>query len=188
MRIAGWAADVRWPPFRGLFRLIDRHSGTGVTVGVIAVGAVAGLLMALTGHGEKLAVTVDPDGADLRRDGRTRRFTRADTDAVFVDGKHLVLVDAGAHELAREKSDLDAGQLAAAFRGQGWPWRDADPYAGDFRLWVDGLPDLPPGADPLLRARSRAAGDDAAELRSELVRIGVVVRDERKRQYVRTVR
>ena len=50
-------------------------------------------------------------------------------------------------------------------------------------------PDLPPGADPLLRARAKVLGkrDEAAELRAELARIGLVVRDERKRQYVRTL-
>ena len=51
-------------------------------------------------------------------------------------------------------------------------------------------PTLPVGADALLKARARALdkGDsgDAAELRSELARLGVVVRDEKKRQFVRT--
>jgi hypothetical protein len=70
------------------------------------------------------------------------------------------------------------------------PAWDADPHAADFRLRVEGLPDLPPGADPLLRGRAEVLGepDEAAELRSELARIGLVVRDDEMRQYVRTRR
>lgn len=191
VRVADRAADARWVPFKGLFRLIDRHSGAPLTIGAIAVGAILGLLLALTAQGEKLTVTVDREGVDLIRDGRTRRVARADADAVLLDGKQLVVLDATGRELARDKSDLDRRRLADAFTANGWPWRDSDPYAGDFRRWVEGLPDLPPGADPLLRARSRVLGrnaDDAAELRSELARIGIVVRDERRHQYIRTLR
>ncbi|MFC0098495.1 hypothetical protein ACFFKH_13285 [Micromonospora marina] len=54
---------------------------------------------------------------------------------------------------------------------------------------MEGLPGLPPGADALLRARQRAldGGHDAEtrELHGELARLGVVVRDEGKRQYWR---
>lgn len=186
--VSGWAADLRWLPFRGVFRLLDRYAGAPVTVGAVAAGAVVGLGFAYAGHRDKLTVTVDGGGVDLRRDGRDRRVDRAAVAAAFADGKHLVLQDAGDGELAREKSDLPPAALAAAFRAHGYPWRDADPHAADFRLWVEGLPDLPPGADPLLRARARVLGkrEEAAELRSELARIGVLVRDEKKRQYVRT--
>jgi hypothetical protein len=54
---------------------------------------------------------------------------------------------------------------------------------------VPDLPGLPAGADALLRARERAIErdrrDDARELRRELGLIGVVLRDDSKRQYWR---
>jgi hypothetical protein len=54
---------------------------------------------------------------------------------------------------------------------------------------VPDLPGLPAGADPLLKARQRALaqshGEEARELRSELARLGVMVRDEEQRQHVR---
>jgi hypothetical protein len=60
---------------------------------------------------------------------------------------------------------------------------------GEYRRWVPDTPDLPIGADALLKARQRALdsdqGGDVAELRDELARLGVVVRDEAKRQYWR---
>ena len=53
-------------------------------------------------------------------------------------------------------------------------------------------PDLPQAADAFLRARARALRDDkkddAAELRDELAKLGVVVRDEKKKQYWRPQR
>lgn len=187
VRISGWVADERWVPFRGVFRLLDRYASPPVTVATVAAGAVAGLVLAYLGHQDKVAVTVADDGVEVRRGDRTQRVERGRVAAAFTDGKQLVLQDAAGAELVREKTDLPAAELAAAFGGRGYPWREADPYAGDFRLWVEGLPDLPPGADPLLRARAKVLGkrDEAAELRGELARIGLVVRDERKRQYVR---
>ncbi|WP_436846495.1 CysS/YqeB C-terminal domain-containing protein [Streptomyces massasporeus] len=51
---------------------------------------------------------------------------------------------------------------------------------------------MPPGADALLRARAQSRkgedhAEEARELRGELLRRGVVVRDEDGRQYVRVV-
>ncbi len=82
-------------------------------------------------------------------------------------------------------------RLQAAFVTHGYTWLAGDPHADEYRLWVEDTPDLPPGADALLGARARALGkggdgkDDAAELRAELAKIGVVVREEKKRQYWR---
>jgi hypothetical protein len=57
---------------------------------------------------------------------------------------------------------------------------------------VESDPDLPQAADAFLRARARALKDDktddVAELRDELARLGVVVRDEKKKQYWRAQR
>lgn len=187
VQVSGWVADERWVPFRGIFRMLDRYASPPVTVATIAAGAVAGLVLAYLGHVDKVAVTVTDAGVEVRRGDRTQRAERAAVGAAFTDGKHLVVQDAAGAELVREKTDLAAAELAAAFAGHGYPWRDEDPYAGDFRLWVEDLPDLPPGADPLLRARAKVLGDrdEADELRTELARIGLVVRDERKRQYIR---
>jgi hypothetical protein len=109
--------------------------------------------------------------------------------AVFPDGKRLVLLGTDNGEIAREQHDLPAPALRDAFTAHGYPWHDRDPYADDFRPWVEESPDLPAAAHVLLRARRQALekdkSDDAAALRGELASLGVVVREERKRQFWR---
>ncbi|MFC4018871.1 hypothetical protein ACFOW4_13090 [Micromonospora sp. GCM10011542] len=186
---AGWVAELPWAPVQELFELLDRLPEPQATAGTVLVGTLAGLVVAGLGTAERLVVTVDAARVELRRGGREQEFGRAEARGVFADGKELVLLDADGAELVRESSDLPADRLAAAFRSHGWAWTDGDPHRAAYRLWVPGLPGLPAGADALLRPRQRAVEkdrrDDARELRRELGRIGVVVRDEARRQYWR---
>ncbi|MEV5629289.1 YqeB family protein [Micromonospora tulbaghiae] len=189
--LSGWIAGLAWFPFQGLFELLARWPDERSHPIGIGVGLLAGLLLAVVAVRERLTVTVGHRSVRLHRDGHGRDLARADVAGVFVDGTALVLLDTAGGELAREKSDLDAGRLRAAFTRQGWPWIEQDPHRDAYRRWVEGLPGLPPGADALLRARQRAldGGHDgeARELHGELARLGVVVRDEGKRQYWRLV-
>ncbi|MEV1330872.1 hypothetical protein AB0J20_14990 [Micromonospora costi] len=186
---AGWISDLPWVPLQGLFEALSRLPQPHVTIGATSVGVVAGLLLAGAGTAERLTVTVDGQRAVLRRDGRNRDVSRHEVRAVLVDGRELVLLDTDGGELVRETSDLARDRLRSAFRAHGWPWAEEDPHRAAYRLWVAGLPGLPEGADALLRARERAVEkdrrDDVRELRRELGRIGVVVRDEGGRQYWR---
>ncbi|MBB5789232.1 YqeB family protein [Jiangella mangrovi] len=191
--LAQWMLDTSWVPDHGLARVVaDLPQPWGV-IGAVAVGVVLGVVVALTAEGEVLRVAVDGSGVTLTRDGNNRTFARGDVTAIFTDGKELVLVGRSSEELAREKSDLAADRLAAAFTEQGYPWRaDGDPHRDEFRRWVPDEPELPAGANAVLRARSSALekGDlkDLAELREELAKLGVVVRDQDKRQYWRQVK
>ncbi|MFC5924675.1 hypothetical protein [Micromonospora vulcania] len=184
-----WLAGLPWVPFSNLIEWLDGLPEPQATAGTIAVGVLAGLVVAGIGTAERLVVTVDATQVRLRREGKDQNVDRIPTRVVFVDHGHLVLLDSDGAELAREKSDLPAAELAAAFRTHGWPWADEDPHRSAYRLWVPDLPGLPAGADALLRVRERAIrrnrGEDARELRRELGRIGVVLRDEGKRQYWR---
>ncbi|MGB2567614.1 YqeB family protein [Micromonospora citrea] len=188
---SGWLADLAWVPFQGWFALLSGLPEAQAYAGGTGVPALAGLLVAYVGTRERLTVTVGRTGVRLHRDGHGRDVDRAGVDAVFLDGKALVLLDADGAELAREKSDLTRDRLRAAFTGHGWPWVEQDPHREAYRRWVAGLPGLPPGGDALLRARQRALdadrGGEARELRAELARLGVVVRDEGRRQYWRPV-
>ncbi|MEU8287976.1 hypothetical protein AB0C01_26960 [Micromonospora sp. NPDC048905] len=185
----GWLARLPWVPFGDLVEWLDRLPEPQATFGAVAVGVLAGLVVAGIGTAERLIVTVDAAQVRLRRSDQDRAVARVDTRMVFLADKHLVLLDGDGAELARESTDLPAAQLAEAFRTHGWSWADEDPHRSAYRLWVSGLPGLPAGADALLRARERAIErdrrDDARELRRELGRLGVVLRDEGKRQYWR---
>ncbi|GGM21628.1 hypothetical protein GCM10011608_02830 [Micromonospora sonchi] len=189
---AGWVAGLPWAPVQGLFRWVNGLPDTYALGGGVALGLVAGLVIGAIGTAERVRVTVDGTRVRLRRGSTERETGRSETRVVFVDGKDLVLLDADDGELARQTSDLPADQLARAFREHGWPWAEADPHREAYRRWVPGLPGLPDGADALLRARQEALeagrGDEARELRTELGRYGVVVRDEGKRQYWRLTR
>ncbi|NUT46425.1 MAG: hypothetical protein HOV94_03755 [Saccharothrix sp.] len=190
--ISGWVAGLSWAPLQGPFRLVSSIPEPWATVGSVAVGAVLGLVLAGIAAHERLVVEVFNEGVDLLKGGRHRGFDRTLVSGVFLDGKKLVLLGVDTGELARESHDLKPEELADAFQSHGYQWLDTDPYRDDYRRWADGTPDLPPGANALLKVRAEALrkGDqkDAAELREELSRLGVVVREERKRQYWRLSR
>ena len=194
--ITGWVVSLSWAPLQGPFRLVDEIlTSVGepwATFGSLAVGAVAGLVLAFIAQQETLTVAIAHDRVTTKRGESTRTFDRAAVGAVFLDGKELVILGRGRDELAREASDLGADGLRDAFLVHGYSWlADGDPFKEDYRLWVEDTPDLPPGANALLKARARALGQgddgkrDALELRAELARLGVVVREEKKRQYWR---
>ena len=196
--VTGWVVSLPWAPLQGPFLLLDRLIASfgepQATIGVLAAGAVAGLAIAFIAEQESLAVVFSGDRITIKRGETLREIERASVGAVFLDGRQLVLLGRSGEELARENSDLDAGRLREAFLTHGFRWlADGDPYEDEYRLWVEHTPDLPPGADALLKARKKALDrgeegkEDAAELRSELARLGVVVREEKKRQYWRRV-
>lgn len=191
--LADWILGTSWIPDFGPVRFAAELPQPQGTIAAVAAGVVIGVLLALTAEGEVLRVAVGPDGVTLTRDGKSRDIVRGDVTAVFADGKELVLVGRSGEELAREKSDLATPRLAAAFGSHGYPWRaGGDPHRAEFRRWVPDEPELPAGANAVLKARSVALekGEqrDLAELREELAKLGVVVRDQDKRQYWRRAR
>lgn len=110
---AGWIADLPWAPFQGPFELLNDITGTEPqsTIGALAIGAVAGLVVALLAHADFLTVNVYHDRVELKRDEDRKEFRRSSAKHVFVDDKRLVLVGSQDEELAREKTDLKAEQL-----------------------------------------------------------------------------
>jgi hypothetical protein len=189
-----WTGSAGWPwiPARGLLERVAALPEPQVTVGAVVVGVLAGLALAGVGTWERLVVAVAPDRVTLRRKDEKQELSRAEVRAVFLDGRQLVLLGPVDEELFRESCDLGDRRLRAAFLAHGYRWLAEDPYRGTFRRWVPGLPDLPPGADALLRARQDALKhdrrDDTRELRRELAALGLVVRDESNRQYFRRPR
>lgn len=188
---AGWVASLKWAPWQGPFKLVDSLPEPQGTIGALAVGALAGLVFAFFGWAESLTVTVAVDKVTFKRGDKVQELDRGPIRGVFHDNKHLVLLGPATEELAREKSDLDGPVLERAFREHGYPWiAGGDPYAGRFRRWVEADPALSGSANAVLKARGQALRDDkaedAAELRAELAKLGVVVRDDKKKQYWRS--
>jgi hypothetical protein len=187
--LCGGLALLPVPLMHGVFRLLSMPPWW-VAAGI---GGLLGAGVALIGLHEELTVAGDREWLALTRGGRSRRIARDAVVAAFLDGKHLVLLSVDSRELAREETDPGrSAALQSGFTGLGYPWLTADPHAEEFRLWVHGGPDLPPGGNGLLLARSKlltnGSRGDLEELRQELGRLGVVVRDAGGKQYVRTVR
>ncbi|MFD7666124.1 hypothetical protein [Streptomyces sp. NPDC059788] len=193
-RAAGWVASLPWAPMQGPFKLIASAPEPLLSIGSVVVGVLVGLAVAFFAEREYVTADIGPDQAALTVDGVTRTVPRAATAAVFRDGKNLVLLGHDSAELARLRGDFDADRFAAAFERHGYPWRpEGDPYAADFRRWVAAQPDLSSTAHALFKARAHALkkGEkkDAEQLREELARVGVVVRDGKdKAQHWRAVR
>ncbi|NYE50528.1 hypothetical protein HDA32_005648 [Spinactinospora alkalitolerans] len=188
--VAGWAASLPWTPFQGPLELIASFPEPQATVGCLVLGLVGGLVVALLAEDDHMAVTVDDDRVTVARGSSSRDVRRASIEAVFLDGKQLVLLGRETEELVRQGGDIDTGRLERAFLAHGYPWcADGDPHGADYRRWVPDLPDLSPGAHALLKARARALKKkdraDAELLRAELAELGIVLRDRDGRQYWR---
>lgn len=189
---AGWVAGLSWAPFQGVFRLAADVPEPFATIGAFVLGAAGGLVLAFLGQVEMLVVVLEDDVVEASAHGRTRTIGRHEIDRVCMSGKELVVLSPDGGEPLRARTGAPAERLAEAFRAHGHTWVDADPHADRFTRWVDGGEGLPPGANAVLKARQKARDKDdegdAAELREELAKLGVVVRDEKKRQYWRPVK
>ncbi|MGW0497842.1 YqeB family protein [Streptomyces sp. NPDC003007] len=180
-----------WAPLEGPAELLTSVPEPALSLGTIAVGVLGGLLLGLSAAHESLSVHVCDTHVTLTIRDSAREFTREEISVFFRDGRQLVLLAPDGLERAREHCGLNWRRLTDALTAHGYAWEEQDPYHAEFRRWVPGIPGLPAGADALLRARARAREDEhageARELRGELLRLGVVVRDEERRQYVRVV-
>ncbi|MEF9907552.1 YqeB family protein [Streptomyces sp. P9-A2] len=188
--LADWLVTLPWAPLQGPAELVASIPAPGLP----AAGSVAGLALGLVAQHEQLVIRLSGDRVVLTRKGRAQEFSHDAIAAVFRDGKQLVLLGHEGGELTRQECDLDMGRVADAFAEHGYVWADADPHKDEFRRWVPDTPGLPEGANAILRARQESlekkspSDDDVRELREELARLGVVVRDEKRRQYWRTFR
>ncbi|GAB3997197.1 hypothetical protein GCM10029992_19420 [Glycomyces albus] len=189
-RSAEWITGFGWFPFQGLFERFTELSGTVRLTVALALGVVAGLVLALIAVHEMLTVTVDRRRLHLKRGNHDHTVEAADVASVFVEDKRLVVLGRRRQELARVEFDLNREHLAEALRRHGYAWQpDGDPCKDDYRRWVPETEGLPKGAEPLLKARQRALeksdGSELEELRNELASLDVVVRDKEKKQYWR---
>ncbi len=188
--LAEWLVRLSWAPLQGPARLLTSVPEPWQSVGAVGVGAVLGLVVGFIAVHESLSVRVSADRVVLGIRDSSQEFGRDEIGLVVRDGKQLVLLGPDGMEVAREDCGLPWTRLSEAFAAHGYRWADQDPHREEFRRWVPGMPGLPEGAGALLAARAAAlekdeGADDARELRGELLRLGVVVRDEKGRQYWR---
>jgi hypothetical protein len=180
--LARWMLTWPWAPFGGPLRLLD-HLGHGW--GLVALVAGGGLVGAAAGFlavHEAMRVVVSDRGLLVVRGDARSTVAKEAVDAVFVDGKQLVVLDLQSRQVVRDRLENAAkGWVREAFLAHGYPWVEGDPYEALFRRWVPDLPDLPAAVNAMLAARamalSKKSAGDAAELRDEVQKLGYTVRD-----------
>ncbi|MFF5209230.1 hypothetical protein [Streptosporangium sp. NPDC000396] len=193
--LALWAVSLPWVPFHGPLKLFASLPDQVALIGSLALGVLAGVVLVFLAEKDYVTVKVEDDQVTLTRGGSSRTVPRASISGVFLEDKRLVLLGHAAEELAGHSAhhgaDLpDAKGLAEAFTAHRYPWLPGgDPYKDEYRRWVEDMPGLPPAANALFKARARALDkndvDDITQLRDELATLGIVVRDEKKRQFWR---
>ncbi|MEU9842622.1 hypothetical protein AB0C69_25765 [Actinomadura sp. NPDC048032] len=188
--LAHWIVGLEWAPMRGPAKLLVSIPEPWLTVSLVALGALAGTALIFLDSLELTSVTVSGERVILKRADHVEEIARERVGHVFREKDRLVLLGLKGEEIAREKCDLNARRLAAAFTEHGYAWAVGDPYEDEFRIWFPKTPELPELANALLAARAEAmkssgSGDSVKELRRELARIGIVVRDKGRQQYWR---
>jgi hypothetical protein len=190
--VPGWIAALPWFPNQEKIAELAEVIGPKATAALVVVGVLVGGFVALLAYDDIVSVTIDEESVTIERDDDEATFRRATVSGVFVDAKDLVLLGSHGEELTREKTDLKPQKLRAGFDAHGYDWHEHDPFAEEFTRWIDGASGLSQDAHAILRARqiSVESGDaeDLRDLRRELSRHGVFVRDEGKRQYWRTAK
>ncbi|MER7714587.1 hypothetical protein ABTX83_29215 [Streptomyces werraensis] len=157
--LAQWLVTLRWAPFKGPAELLTSVPEPWLTLGATGVGALLGLVVGFLAVHESLAVRIGDAGIVLTVQDVSRLFRREDVASAHRDGKQLVLLAPDGAELARESSSLSLSRLAEALTAHGHRWELEDPHREVWRRWVPGTPDLPEGADSVLRpARARSSG------------------------------
>ncbi|WP_252341843.1 hypothetical protein [Rhodococcus sp. 14-2483-1-2] len=187
--VASWGASLTWIPFQGPLELIASWSQWWVRYVCIGVGVLLGLALVAAAFYDSARVAVSEVQVRITEKGETLTVSRSQVGTVFVDGKELVLLDGASRQLVRVPIEEKRDAIEAAFVERGYSVATGDPYDDLYHLWVPETPGLAPEVNAVLKARDMAlkkkAGSDARELRSELDRLGVVVRDRKTSQYWR---
>lgn len=188
-RVPSWIAALAWFPNQAKMTELADVIGFKVTLVLVVAGFLVGCFLAVMAYDYIVSVTIDDENVTIKRSDEETTLSATDVNCAFVDEGHLVLLGSASEELAREKTGLSLDALQVAFASHGYSWHERDPYADSFTRWVDGASGLSQDANAILRARQIAldGGDsaDQRELRTELARHRIVVRDGGKRQYWR---
>ena len=182
----GWSVAL---PMRPAFRVVGAVDRPWEIAVNLAIWLVLGLVVVASAMTESMSVTITDTELRLHKGDWNRTIPRTDVDAVFMEGKRLVVLDRESRQLVRDAAHAPASALSATLRAYGYRWRDADPYQGLYRRWWTDTPELPEAVNKVLAARElalkRKAADEVRELGDAVQRLGFAIREEGPRQYWR---
>lgn len=163
----------------GPFGLVERMPEVWRYLVLGGAGLVVGLLMVDDVTKNAGVVVVHDDHLEVGQGEPQRWVARRAVGAAFRDGTHLVLLGRHGEMLARVSvEDLPGDDLSSALTAAGYPWREGgDPFAAEYRSWLDGSPELSAEQHALLRRRAEAENPETeAALDPDLREHGLVVR------------
>jgi len=190
--IAGWLIKVPFIPFLSLLEWIATLEGFWISMIGMGIGIIAGIIFTFFAFHETLKVTISDSEVKLEVKDKAETIQKEDVVAVFMEEKQLILFGVDGIELYRGQPEAKKESVADGFRYHDYPWVEEDPYENKYQRWVANHPDMPSHINTLLEAREHALQKDEEEeaqiLRDDLAKLGVVIRDEDKHQYIRTVK
>ncbi|MBB4823336.1 hypothetical protein HNO89_000556 [Sporosarcina luteola] len=197
-RILSWLMTKDRIPFQERLTFINKfvelfqlHLGEWSNVLFSIVGLVGGLYGAKLLLRESPAISITNDNIKIANDVITIELLQDEIRDIYYDHDELVIVGCSGHELLRKSYDSKPETLKVAFKQHGYPFRTDDLYSHLFTLWQPASQHLPDHVHALLKAREIAKkndeGEEANVMRSELAKLGVVVKDEGTKQFWRHV-
>ena len=122
--LARWLLDLGTGlPIRPAFRFLGGIDNWWKALAAAAIGALAGLAAAATAATRTATVKVGDADLVIEVGGRRQTIVRADVDAVFLDGKNIVVQDTGSRRLFSTPLDAPgtrSRRLSASAATGGW--------------------------------------------------------------------
>lgn len=187
-RLPDWVDNLPMIPGHEQFAMLDGLSGPWLTGILIAVGALAGIVLA--------AMTLTVPTWEISRDSLTithNNQTLLDVPLHHIHSLHpegqsgeIIVLGTNTGILARAEVEPNIAELKEAAVRFGLTWHDSDPFESNYVRWLDGDPELSDRVNAILRTRLQAVekGDeeDGAQLSEALEAEGIVVRNRGGRQ------
>ncbi len=189
-KLAHWVGKLSFIPFSGAIEWFFSLNTPWMTWVGLVIGMIVGLLFSMYVFSETVKMKVTDEAMELTAKEQKRRMTKAEISAIYLEHKQLVFLGEKGEELLREeKPEVSTEKIREAFLIYDYAWKDTDPYAGAYFLWVEQHPELGELANTLLASREKALREEEAKkaktIRQELANLGIVVYDEGSRQYIR---
>ncbi|MFD4949123.1 hypothetical protein ACFWNT_43210 [Streptomyces sp. NPDC058409] len=107
--LANWADSWPWIPWEGPVELINNAPEPTVTIVLMVIGALAGGVIVLMAEHGYVTVTIEDNQVTTARGHSGQSVPRTAVNAVFADGKRLVVLGKRGEELAVENKNEGAG-------------------------------------------------------------------------------
>lgn len=191
--IAEWLLTLSFIPGMFLFPLELIVSWNSVRLTIIAgvIGMIAGIFFSQFIFSEILKATISDEEIKLLFKNKEETIKKKDIFAVYMEDQQIVILDFDGNERYRERLESKKTFVQEVLYSHNYPWTEEDPFKDQYQRWVTGHPDYPANINTLLAAREQAMKkeeeEEAKVLRKDLAQLGVVIRDEMERQYVRKI-